>query len=187
MVEFAQDRILERNPCNVAFQQSQPHQITAWQAPVQDAYKVNFDGAVFADEGLAGLGVVIRNDHGLIMASLTQQIPLPSSVIKVEVLAARKALELIIELGFDNITLEGDSEVLIKSLVKGNNSLAHMVIYLQTFMFSWLGFHHFVYLMLGDIVIVWHMLYHDVHPLPLICRFGWKRYHQTLTLYTWLI
>ena len=71
VVEFAQDQILERNPCNLAFQQSRPHQIIAWQASVQHAYKVNFDGAVFADEGLAGLGVVIRNDHGLIMASLT--------------------------------------------------------------------------------------------------------------------
>ena len=40
-------------------------------------------------------------------------------------MAAWKALELMIELGFDNITLEGDSEVLIKSLVNGNNSLAH--------------------------------------------------------------
>nr|POE89219.1 hypothetical protein CFP56_72880 [Quercus suber] len=99
--------------------------VAAWQAPVQDTYKVNFDGAVFVEEGLAGLGVVIRNDHGLIMASLTQQIPLPGSVIEVEVLAARKALELTLELGFDNITLEGDSEVLIKSLAKGGNSLAH--------------------------------------------------------------
>ena len=125
VVEFAQDRILERNPCNIAFQQSQPHQITTWQASVQHAYKVNFDGAIFADEGLAGLRVVIRNDHGLIMAYLTQQIPLSSSVIEVEVLAAQKALELTIELGFDNITLKGDSEVLIKSLVKGDNSLAH--------------------------------------------------------------
>ena len=71
VVEFAQDRILEKNPYNVAFQHSQPHQITAWQAPVQHAYKVNFDGAIFAGEGLVGLGVVIRNDHGLIMASLT--------------------------------------------------------------------------------------------------------------------
>ena len=68
---------------------------------------------------------MIHNDHVLIMASLTQQIPLPSLVIEVEVLAARKALELTIELGFDNITLEGDFEVLIKSLVKGDNSLAH--------------------------------------------------------------
>ena len=46
-------------------------------------------------------------------------------MIEVEFLAARKALELTIELGFDNITLEGNSEVLIKSLAKGNNSLTH--------------------------------------------------------------
>ena len=59
------------------------------------------------------------------MASLTQQIPLPGSVIKVEVLATRKALELTVELGFDNIILEGDSEILIKSLAKCGKSLAH--------------------------------------------------------------
>ena len=121
----AQDQILERASCNTAFQQPRPHQVAAWQAPVQHAYKVNFDGAIFVEDGLAGLGVVIRNDHGLIMASLTQQIPLPGSVIEVEVLAARKALVLTIELGFDNITIEGDSEVLINSLAKGGNSLAH--------------------------------------------------------------
>ena len=45
------------------------------------------------------------------MASLTQQIPLPSSVIEVEVLAARKALELTIELGFDNITRSEERRV----------------------------------------------------------------------------
>ena len=59
------------------------------------------------------------------MASLTQQILLPGSVIEVEVLAARKALELTVELGFDNIILEGDSKILIKSLAKGGNSLAY--------------------------------------------------------------
>ncbi|XP_030923317.1 uncharacterized protein LOC115950221 [Quercus lobata] len=121
VVDFAQDRILERASCNAAFQQPRPHQVAAWQAPVQHAYKVNFDGAIFAEDGLAGLGVMIHNDHGLIMASLTQQIPLPGLVIEVEVLATRKALEV----GFDNITLEGDSEVLINSLAKGGNSLAH--------------------------------------------------------------
>ncbi|XP_030939840.1 uncharacterized protein LOC115964723 [Quercus lobata] len=100
-------------------------QVVAWQAQVQDAYKVNFDGAVFVEEGLVGLGVVIHNNHELIMASLTQQIPLLDSIIEVEVLVARKALELTLELGFDNITFEGDFEVLIKSLAKGGNSLAH--------------------------------------------------------------
>ena len=92
------------------------------------------------------------------MASLTQQIPLPSSVIEVEVLAARKALELMIELGFNNITLEGDSEVLIKSLVKGDNSLAHyghLLANIHVFMarFSSLHLSH-----VGRHVIAWHML-----------------------------
>ena len=87
VVDFAQDRILEKASCNVEFQQPRPHRVAAWQALVQPAYKINFDGALFTEEGLASLGVVIRNCHGLIMASLTQQIPLLDSVIEVEVLA----------------------------------------------------------------------------------------------------
>ena len=84
----------------------------------------------------------------MIMASLTQQIPLPSSVIEVEVLAVRKALELTIELGFDNITLERDSEVLIKYLVKDDNSLAHyghliVDIHILMSQFSLLSLSHF--------------------------------------------
>nr|POE87088.1 putative ribonuclease h protein [Quercus suber] len=66
VVKFAQDRLLERASCSVGIHQTRPHQVAAWQALVQDTYKVNFDGAIFVEEGLAGLGVVIRNDHGLI-------------------------------------------------------------------------------------------------------------------------
>ena len=58
------------------------------------------------------------------MVSLSQQIPLPSMVIEVEVLAARRALELALKLGFDNIIIEGDLEILFKALKNGCNSLA---------------------------------------------------------------
>lgn len=47
------------------------------------------------------------------MASLSQQVPLPSMVIKVEVLSARRALEFALEIGFDHIVLE-DLEILFK-------------------------------------------------------------------------
>lgn len=53
---------------------------------------MNFDGALFAEENIAGLGVIIRNDSRLVMAALSQQIPLLASVEMVEVLAARRAL-----------------------------------------------------------------------------------------------
>ena len=98
---------------------------SAWKAPDQHAYKVNFDRATFVKEELVGLGVVIHNDQGLIMASITQQIPLPSSIIEVEVLAAQRALVHTLELGFKNITLERDFEVLINSLATSCNSLAY--------------------------------------------------------------
>ena len=51
-----------------------------WEPPPMDWFKINFDGAVFQEKGEAGLGIIIHNDHGLIMAALTQVIPLPTSV-----------------------------------------------------------------------------------------------------------
>nr|POE61300.1 hypothetical protein CFP56_76285 [Quercus suber] len=85
VIAFAQDRILETSTCNVGVQRPRQCPATVWKAPTQHAYKVNFNKVTFAKEGLAGLGVVIRNEQGLIMASLTQQIPPPTSIIKVEV------------------------------------------------------------------------------------------------------
>ena len=54
---------------------------------------MNFDGAIFDKDNNAGLGVVIRNNEGLVLASLSQLIPLPPTVIEVETLTARRALE----------------------------------------------------------------------------------------------
>ena len=98
---------------------------TMWMAPEAHNYKLNFDGATFAEDGTARIGVVICNDAGLVMASLSQRIPLPASIIEVEALAARRAMEFALELGFDNVTLEGDSEVLVKTLNARRNTLAH--------------------------------------------------------------
>ena len=49
-------------------------------------------------------------------AASSQTIPLPSSVEMVEVLAARNALCLARELQFDQVIVEGDSELVIKTL-----------------------------------------------------------------------
>ena len=84
--------------------------------PLTDWVKVNFDGTVFQESGEAGLGIIIRNDYGLVMAGLTQVIPLPTSVEMVEVLVARRALILAKELGLDHIILEGDSEIAIRAM-----------------------------------------------------------------------
>ena len=58
------------------------------------------------------------------MASLSKHIPLPSTGLEVEALAARRGLELAAETGFKNIVLESDSQILITALRDGSYSLS---------------------------------------------------------------
>ena len=108
-----------------------PRHQSKWEPPPIDWFKINFDGAVFQDKNEAGLGIIIRNDHGLVMVALTQVIPLPTSVEMVEVLAARRALIFAKELTFDQIILEGDSDIAIcavKSDVFSAASFGHILL-----------------------------------------------------------
>ena len=58
------------------------------------------------------------------MAAATQIIPLPTSVEMVEVLAARRALIFVNELGFDKVILEGDFEIAISAMKTDDYSAA---------------------------------------------------------------
>ena len=83
MLQVAKARKLERV---IAHMSTPVHPnrrpVVFWTPPTSSCYKVNFDGATFTDEGSAGLRVVIRNNGGLVMSSLSQLIPLPLTVIK---------------------------------------------------------------------------------------------------------
>ena len=70
-----------------------------WSPPLGEEYKTNYDGAVFEDLGEAGIGVVVRNATGEVLAALSEKIPYPSLVDLVEILAARRAAWFIVELG----------------------------------------------------------------------------------------
>lgn len=87
-----------------------------WRPPNRSEYKTNFDGSIFDDTGKAGLGVVIRNSDGEVMAALSEKIPQPSSVTLLELLAARWAAIFVHEVGLRNSVLEGDSDTIIKAL-----------------------------------------------------------------------
>ena len=75
-----------------------------------------FDGATFKDIGKAGLGVVIRNGHGQVLASLSEQIHLPFSLDMVEAMAAARATSFALEIGLSSFILEGDAQAVIKIL-----------------------------------------------------------------------
>ena len=87
-------------------------------------YKVNYDGAISVQQVRAGIGVVIKNEDGAVMASMSQQLPLPTTVAMVEALATRKAVEFALELGLTKVIIEGDLEVICRELQDPSSSLA---------------------------------------------------------------
>ena len=60
--------------------------------------------------------MIIHDQAGLVLAALSQKIPLLTSVETVEVMATRRALLFAKELGFERVMVEGDSEVVIKAI-----------------------------------------------------------------------
>ena len=114
-----------------------------WRPPPETCVKVNFDEAVFAQEGQAGIGSIIRNAQGLVMAILSQKIPLPTSVEMVEVLAARRALVFAKELGFNRVILEGDSANTITSINEGHmdhSALGHVLLDIKSLFFFFFSY-----------------------------------------------
>ena len=93
-----------------------PHPCAQWSLPPPNCLKLNFDGAIFPELGKAGLGVVVHDCQGNVIASVLKQTPLPFSSDIVEAMAVARALVFAQELGITEFVLEGDSVVVINSL-----------------------------------------------------------------------
>ncbi|XP_075659258.1 uncharacterized protein LOC142629163 [Castanea sativa] len=91
----------------------QPH--AQWSPPPSNCLKLNFDGAVFPELGKAGLGVVVHDCQGNVIASLSEQVPLQFSPDIVESMAAARAMTFAKGLGLAEFILEGDSEASLSS------------------------------------------------------------------------
>ncbi|KAL0001329.1 hypothetical protein SO802_015110 [Lithocarpus litseifolius] len=127
MVDRASALLREfRDVQKLPLQRSVPREVVKWSPPAEGLYKVNFDGAVFEDQACAGLGVVIRDSAGLVIGALSQKIRLPSSVVMVEDLAARRAVMFAKEISVFRVVVEGDSLQVIKAV---NNSKLSMSSY----------------------------------------------------------
>ena len=124
VMQFAKERRKEFQTAQSTFPKQMHKKHTRWKPPEAGHFKVNYDRAIFKEQGKAGIGVVIRNSDGAVLASLSQQIPLPTTVAQVEALAARRAAEFSLEIGIDQVIIEGDSEVIYKDLIDPGPSLA---------------------------------------------------------------
>ena len=101
-----------------------------WQPPPIEAYKLNFDAAIFSDIGRIGFGAVIRNEKGEVMATMTACGSAVQTSEEAELLACRRALEFAVDAGFYRLIIEGDNSNVthaISSSAENNSLLGNVV------------------------------------------------------------
>ena len=85
-----------------------------WKPPTGQLYKLNFDAAVF--ENGSGIGAVIRNATGEVMAALSARGATVGDNEEAEALACRKAMEFAIDAAFSELMVEGDNVMVISAV-----------------------------------------------------------------------
>lgn len=119
LAQIAKERLEEyqaiRLAATIALLQS-PSQRQTWQAPPAEVFKVNCDGAVFSETNKSGLGVVVWNNNGQVVVSLSQQLNQAYQPIEVEAMTAIGGLEFASELGLDRVIIKGDCSTVMTGL-----------------------------------------------------------------------
>ncbi|KAK9270392.1 hypothetical protein L1049_025971 [Liquidambar formosana] len=87
-----------------------------WQPPCRGTYKINVDGAIFADHHCVGFGVIIRDWEGQPIAAASKRLDGSFSATLVEAMAFRFAVELAHDLGLQSVTVEGDNLEVVQAL-----------------------------------------------------------------------
>ncbi|KAK9993430.1 hypothetical protein SO802_023133 [Lithocarpus litseifolius] len=96
--------------------QVEQHGSATWQPPPSSVYKLNFDAAIFAELDRTGVGAIIRNEHGQVMAAMTASGPKVSSSEEAELLARRRSMEFAVDAGFTKLIIEGDNVTVMQAI-----------------------------------------------------------------------
>ena len=88
----------------------------SWLLPSDPLYKVNVDGAVFNARNESGVGAIVRDANGLVVAALTKKIHAPLGPLEVEAKAFELGLEFAKDVRLQEFILEGDSLNMVRAL-----------------------------------------------------------------------
>ena len=124
LFQWAHDNYLEYKALKIASVPCRTVRRVRWKPPDPGSYKINFDGATFVEENCSGLGVIVRDEAGLVIAAMATRVPQLLQAIEIEALAANIALEFAQEMGLTEVVTEGDSLLVMAALNSKNPILA---------------------------------------------------------------
>ena len=117
LTKRAQDFLAEFRQANVQLSASPNIPCPSrWRPPPVEHFKLNFDASIFQDGENSGVGAIIQNDRGEVMAALSAKDPLVTGSEEVEIFACRRAVEFAVECGFLELVLTGDNQALMDAL-----------------------------------------------------------------------
>ncbi|KAL0010668.1 hypothetical protein SO802_005776 [Lithocarpus litseifolius] len=87
-----------------------------WSPPSHPWYKVNTDAAVFSNLQTIGIGVIIRDHEGSVIATLSQHLLLPLGPLEAETKALDVAASFAWDMGIRDVVFETDSKVVSDAL-----------------------------------------------------------------------
>ena len=90
--------------------------VNVWHPPAASVFKLNFDAAIFSDLNSSGVGAMIRNEKGEVVAAMLAKGPQVGDSEEAEILACRKVLEFAIDASFSELVNEGDNANVMKSI-----------------------------------------------------------------------
>nr|XP_023873208.1 uncharacterized protein LOC111985788 [Quercus suber] len=108
--------LAEYQECIAETVQRKETQPEFWKPPPSGMFKLNVDGAVFADQKAAGVGALIRDEEGKVIGALSKKITAPLKALEIEAKAVEVGLQFAKDLSIQEFILEGDSLLVINAL-----------------------------------------------------------------------
>nr|POF04430.1 hypothetical protein CFP56_32043 [Quercus suber] len=117
----------QRNKVRLNLQANPLHQVATQSAEMLAQFRANTEASIFGELNKSGVGVVIRDNNGVVLASCSEKMSQVYKAEETEALAAQKALMFAHELGFQRVILEGDALGLIQALESQEQNLSPLV------------------------------------------------------------
>ncbi|KAL0011083.1 hypothetical protein SO802_006191 [Lithocarpus litseifolius] len=90
-------------PANLPAQNKASAKEVKWSALPRNKLKINVDGAIFKNVREAGVGVIIRDSQGQVVATQSKKIPFPIGAIEAEALAVESGILFASNLGMTEV------------------------------------------------------------------------------------